>query len=319
MKCAIHQLTYPSHNKFTEINAYIYQPIKTPTKGIVQIVHGMCEYFLRYDDFARYLVEKGFIVCGNDHAGHGNSVRRYDDYGFFASKDGDWVLQQDVYELTKIMKSRYPDLPILLLGHSMGSFITRALLDQYSADYDGVILSGTSGKNPGTGFGLALSSFLQSLHGAHYRSEGLKKLAGLEVKYKDSYLRAYDWLTHDHAIIDKTAADRKFNFTFTVRGYHDLFSLLKTISSPHWGEKIRKDLPIYLMSGAEDPVGNFGKGVRQVYEHLKKVGIQDLALRIYPNSRHELLNERNRKEVYADTLRIMQMMLDHEALAQDSE
>jgi len=314
MKCTIQQISYPSKNKYHDIRAYLYQPYKSKPKAIIQIVHGMCEYFLRYDDFARFLTDAGFLVCGNDHVGHGNSIRRYDDYGYFAPKDGDEILCEDVHELTKIMKARYPDLPIILFGHSMGSFITRLVMENYPNDYEGIILSGTSGKNPALKAGLLVAEITESLRGGHYRSAFIKKLASTKGNFKPAYNPECDWLTRDHAIVDKAAADRKMQFIFTVRGYHDLFTLMQRMSRKDWCKNIRKDLPVYLMSGEDDTVGNYGKGVREVYKHLKKIGMQDVAIKLYPHGRHEMLNEINRNEVYADVLRIIHMMVDHEKL-----
>ncbi len=299
MKCTITQATYPSSNGINIITYYIcYKESITP-KGVIQLSHGMCEYFLRYDHFINYLTDHGFIICGNDHLGHGSSISKYDDLGYFAPKNGWHYLVEDVHKLTILMRRQFPNLPFVLMGHSMGSFIVRMYLDLYSSDIDGVILSGT-GDIPRslTSGGIAIATALKQIRGERFRSDFVKKLTGLDNKrYKDHYSEL-DWLTHDHKIIDEYAKDKKCNFVFTLSGYIDLFSLINHTSSPDWGIRIRKALPIYLFSGDEDPVGDFGKGVKRVYHHLQKVGIQDVSLRLYREGRHEMINELNRDEVY---------------------
>ena len=298
MSCAVFQSSFASSNGVNSVTYYVYQNEDIPPKGIMQIVHGMCEYFLRYDPFCRYLAENGYLVCGHDHIGHGNSVRRPEDLGYFADHNGWQYLIEDTHRMVHLIRAQFPNLPLYILGHSMGSFVVRCFLDLYSADVDGAILSGTGG-NPLAGAGILAASMVKSLHGGRYRSELIKKMTGLDgsKRYEDHY-SDLDWLTHDHKVIDEYAADPKSNFTFTVSGYIDLFSLVRTADNSHWGASIRKDLPIYLFSGDQDPVGGYGKGVKRVYRHLNRLGIQDVSMRLYQDGRHEMLNELNRDEVY---------------------
>lgn len=305
MKSSVTEATFPSSNKINTIHYYIYRNDTLPPKGILQISHGMCEYFLRYHDFARFLAGQGYIVCGNDHIGHGNSISKYDDLGYFGEQEGYRCLVEDVHTLTLLMRERYPGLPLVLMGHSMGSFIVRAYLDSYSTDIDGVIISGTSGGNPFAGVGISAAKFLIESKGSRHRSDFLKRLASFstEKRYETHYHPEFDWLTRDTKVIDAYMKDKRCNFVFTVNGYLNLFTLLKNVSAPGWGKHIRKDLPVYIFSGSDDPVGDYGKGVKKVYHHLIKVGMQNVSLRLYEKGRHEMLNEINREEVYQYVLK----------------
>ena len=305
MKCSVTEAIFPSSNNINTVHYYIYQDSSVPKKGILQVSHGMCEYFLRYDDFARFLAKEGYIVCGNDHIGHGNSISKYDDLGYFGEQEGHRCLVEDVHTLTMILKKRYPGLPFILMGHSMGSFIVRAYLDKYSEDIDGAIISGTSGGNIFAGAGISAAKFLIDSKGSRYRSDFLKRLASFSTdkRYDAHYDPDFDWLTRDRKVIDRYKADKRCNFTFTANGYLNLFTLLKNVSSPSWGRQIRKDLPVYIFSGSDDPVGDYGKGVKRVYHHLIKIGIENVSLRLYEKGRHEMLNEINRNEVYQYVLK----------------
>lgn len=310
MCCTVMQSSFTSSNGQNKINYYIYQPSERTPKGIVQISHGMCEHFLRYDEFARFLVEKGFVVCGNDHIGHGYSVSRENDLGYFAKSNGYQILVNDIHILTKLIKKNYPDLPLFLLGHSMGSFIVRAYLDQFSSEIDGVIISGTSGKNSMLAFGITFAKMIKNFHGDHYRSELLKKMvnAGYNSRYQEHYSEN-DWLTKDKKMIDLYEADPKCSFTFTISAYLDLFELLELVSKNSWGNGIRRDLPIYLFSGTDDPVGNFSRGVKQVYRHLLNIRMENVSMRLYDKGRHEMLNETNKMQVYQNVLRWLDKQL----------
>ncbi|MEE1491140.1 MAG: alpha/beta fold hydrolase, partial [Massilioclostridium sp.] len=146
-------------------------------KGIVQICHGMCEYIDRYDHFARYLAGHGYLVCGNDHIGHGRTAGSEEKLGYFSPSGGGKHLTDDVHQLVQRMQREYPSLPYFLLGHSMGSFITRNYIVQYPKGLSGYICCGTSGPNPLAGIGLRTANHLIKKHGDHYRSELLQSLA----------------------------------------------------------------------------------------------------------------------------------------------
>ena len=298
------QSTFFSSNQENQITYYVYREENLKPKGIVQISHGMCEYFLRYDHFARYLAKHGYIVCGNDHLGHGNSVEKQSDLGFFASDKGFYYLVEDLHILTQIIKQKYPGLPVVLLGHSMGSFVARIYLDRYGSELSGAILSGTSGGNSMTGVGIRLAKSLKRVYGERYRSEMLKRMVnyGYNSRYQEHYSDS-DWLSRDRSVIEAYDHDSRCNFTFTVSAYLDLFALLEHVSRKGWGFCIPKDLPIYLFSGTDDPVGDFGKGVEKVYKHLLHLEMKDVSMRLYEKGRHEMLNEVNREEVYQNILR----------------
>lgn len=303
MNFSMIQSAFKSNNQKNMINYYIYMNDKVQPKAILQLSHGMCEYVARYEDFINFLTQHGYIVCANDHIGHGNSISKYEELGYFG-ENGDEALVEDLYTLTRIVKNKYKGLPVILMGHSMGSFIARCYLDKYSEEIDGCIISGTSGGNKFLPLAKKITKSNLKSYGPYHRSNFIKKMADIETvtKYKDSYKKDFDWLTRDKDIIDKYASDKKCNFSFTVNGYYTLFSLLERVSSKEWGQNIRKDLPIFIFSGDKDPVGNFGKGVKKVYDKLNALNIKDLQLKLYPEGRHEMLNELNKEEVYQDIL-----------------
>lgn len=303
MSFSMIQSAYKSSNGKNMINYYIYKDDNVKAKAIIQISHGMCEYIARYEEFAKYLTKYGYIVCGNDHLGHGNSISKYDELGFFG-KNGEDLLKEDLYKLTKIMKDKYQDIPIILMGHSMGSFIARYYIEEYSKDIDGCILSGTSAGYVLLPLAKKIAKYTQKVCGPYHRSRFVKMLADIKstARYKNGYIKEFDWLTRDRNIIDKYKNDRRCNFNFTLDGYCALFSVLEKVNCKDWGKNTRKDLPILVFSGDKDPVGDFGKGVKKVYNTLKDLNFSDLKLKLYPDGRHEMLNEINNQEVYKDIL-----------------
>lgn len=292
--------TFKSSYEKSSINYYIYEPTKKPFVAVLQISHGMCEYIERYEGLAEYLTDNGIIVCGNDHLGHGNAAKETNTLGYFAKKDGYKLLAADLKKLTVIMKKKYKDLPYFLLGHSMGSFVARRYLAKYGDMLNGCIIMGTSGKNPLMPFALSLAKRSIRNHGEMFRNESLKakSFAGYNSKWK-SESSQNAWLTRDKEIVDKYDNDELCNFTFTSSAYLDLFTLLNSVSSKNWAKAV-PNIPILVTSGKDDPVGNYGKGVTQVYRWLKDTGHDNVEIELYDGGRHEILNETNRQEVYKD-------------------
>lgn len=289
-----------------KIAGYFYTNPAVVPFCIVQISHGMCEYMGRYEDFAAFLAASGFVVCGNDHLGHGSSVAGPEDYGFFG-KNGRRAALQDLYTMNRLAREAYPGLPLVLLGHSMGSFFARQYAAQWPATIDGLIISGTGGPNPLAPVGIALAGLLQKLKGPRHRSPLLQSMAfGTYLKKIENPRTPYDWISRDEEIVKAYAADPKCTFLFTANGFHELFSALRDVSSPAWAQKLSKTTPVLVFAGEADPVGNYGEGVQTVYRWLQDAGIQQTALILYPGGRHEMLNETNRAVVYADVLAFLQ-------------
>ena len=292
--------TFPSSRGISRIAYYVFVP-EVKAKGIIQISHGMCEGVWRYKEFASYLCSLGYVVCGNDHAGHGSSVKDNDDLGFFAHKNGYKFLIKDVYTLSQIIKKEYPNIPICLLGHSMGSFIARACLAEYHNNWDAAVIIGTSGGNHLIKVAIAVASLIGKIKGERYRSPFLLKLCFGNYNNEFKPVKTnFDWLTADEEVVKIYAAEPKCNFVFTASAFKDLFRLLNLVSTSGWAKSIEKDLPILLTSGAKDPVGSNGKGVEKVFRRLQKAGVKDVSIKLYENGRHEILNELNKQEVYSD-------------------
>lgn len=295
----IQEFMFLSSDGHSNIQGYQIAPAEEPL-AILQIVHGMSEYFTRYEGFADYLAQNGILVVGHDHIGHGKSADP-ENYGYFGAKDGWKFWIEDVHALRRIIQEKYPQVPYVILGHSMGSFILRAYLIQYGQGLAGAIITGTSGVNRLNGFGRLTVKAMRKVFGGRYRSQLVHDLAfGSNNKKIPSPKNIYEWLSSDVKVSTKYAEDPMCNFIFTLAGFADLFSILAYVSHKDWAEKVPREFPVLLASGLMDPVGQYGKGPSEVYEKLKKTGHEDVALLLYEDMRHEILNERGRAAVYGD-------------------
>lgn len=272
-----------------------------PARAIVQIAHGMAEHSARYARFAGVLTDAGFAVYAGDHRGHGGTATRSQDEGYFADADGFQVVVEDLHRVAETARGEQPGLPFFLFGHSMGSFLCRAYAMTYGEELDGLILSGTAG-DPGVlgKVGKGIAAVESRLRGRRHKSVLLDKLTfgQYNTAFKPNRTK-FDWLSRDDAEVDKYVADPQCGNVFTSAFFVDLLSGLAKVNSDAEVASVPTDLPIYLMSGSLDPVGANAKGVRQVSDQLLRAGVNDVTTHIWPEGRHEMLNETNRDEVMA--------------------
>lgn len=269
-------------------------------KAVLQLVHGMAEHIERYSHFAKFLVEKGFIVYGNDHRGHGLTGERMGTLGFFADENGFDRVVNDLYSINRVIQTENPGIPIFLLGHSLGSFLVRRYIQCYSETIQGVILSGTRG-NPGWAgkIGKLIAKIEIRTKGAKTPSPLLSLLSfGSFNKGIDKPRTEFDWLTRNDIIVDDYIQDPLCGFICSSGFFLDLFSGLEKIHDSESIKKIRKNLPILIFSGEKDPVGDNLSGVKKVVSQYKQNGLLNLETCFFENARHEMLNEINREEVY---------------------
>lgn len=275
-----------------------------PVRGYVQIMHGIAEHIERYDDFMQFLAENGFVAIGTDHLGHGKTIEAPEQKGFLADKNGWDYIIKDEEILRRAMEKTYPGIPFILFGHSMGSFMARTHLIRYPGAFDAAIISGTGNQGAAlVGGGLFMGNLVTALKGAHHYSKFLNNLAfGSYNKNYDKPRTEYDWLTRDEEVVDKYIADPLCGFIPTCSLFRDMMTGVKFITNVDNLAAMKKDIPVYFMSGDMDPVGECGKGVKLAYENFKKAGMKDVSLKLYKGGRHEMLNEINRAEVYSDIL-----------------
>lgn len=287
----------------TSIHALKCVPDSKP-RAVVQIAHGIAEHIDRYRPFMEFLADNGFVVAGNDHLGHGKSIRVPEEQGFFAEKDGWWRVVDDMDKLHDIMSNEYTELPYVLFGHSMGSFLTRTYLIKHPDKYDGVILSGTGHQSPALVLGgNAAASVMAKLNGAMGDGAKLDSLAfGTYLNKIENPRTKFDWLSRDTEQVDKYIADPLCGFVGKIGLYRDMMQGIKFITDKKNIAQMNKEKPVYFMSGDGDPVGDYGKGVERAYKAFCDAGLHDVFMRLYPGGRHEMLNETNKEQVYQDIL-----------------
>lgn len=296
------EYSFPSKSAVADIFARCWYP-ENEVKAIFQISHGMAEHGERYEDFAKHLCKKGFAVAIEDHVGHGKSINSDNDLGYFGESMGWDTFVEDERTLTDLLKKEFAEAPIVFFGHSMGSFVAREYIRRYDNDerIKAAIFCGTSGKNPASGIAITLAGMIAKSKGSKHRSEFINKIAFGSYNNKIKNVNTpFDWLSTDENQVSKYNADKYCGFLFTAAGYKDLFSILHLVSQKQWYNDMVKDLPILLTAGEDDPVGTYGKGVKQVYNNLKQAGVKDITLKLYPAMRHEILNETENRIVYED-------------------
>lgn len=280
-------------------------------KGVVQISHGMAEWAYRYDYFAKALNREGYIVYANDHRGHGLTAPSMEDVGYISDNDGFFDKVEDMRELNQLIREEHPSLPVVLFGHSMGSFLSQRYIQLYGSDLVGVILSGSNGKQgPIINLGIALAYLEMKFKGRRHRSRLLDKLSfgSYNRAFPDNRTK-FDWLSRDEKLVDRYIEDPYCGGIFTSSFFYDFLRGLKMITRRKNLEAVSKNLPIYIFSGSMDPVGGFGKGVEKLKEMYETHGLKEVSLVLYPEGRHEMLNEINRDEVIEDIVRWLNKIL----------
>ena len=286
---------------------YLRWTPEMPPKAVVQIVHGIAEHAERYDDFANFLNSLGILVVAEDHMGHGKSG---DTPGYF---HGGWFTAvEDTYALTNKLREEFPETPLFLFGHSMGSFMTRTILCKHPrADISGAIICGT-GWMPAAvlKMGIYAANLVCRRIGDKTPSPKLQAMMFSGYNRRVEHPRTgYDWLTRDNQVVDAYVADPLCGFTVSCGLLRDMLMGITYIQNEKKLRKMNKALPVYFIAGGDDPVGSYGKSVRQAAEEFRRMGMKQVSERIYPLCRHEILNELNKQEVYEDVARWLEKVM----------
>ena len=292
---------YPSCGK-GNVRALRWEPAGE-VRAVVQIVHGIAEHVERYDHFASFLAGHGILVVAEDHMGHGKSIDGGSIKGYFT---GGWFAAvDDTYQLLQDTMAQNPNVPYILLGHSMGSFMARTILAKYpDSGIAGAIISGTAWMPGGViGAGLAVGKLICKLQDEKKPNTTLNGMMFSSNNKRVEHQRTNsDWLSRDNAVVDAYEADPLCGFVASAGLLRDMLIGLQYIQNTKNLSNMKKDLPIFFIAGGDDPVGGYGDGVRQAAEEFKKAGMEQVSTRIYPLCRHEVLNEINKEEVYAHVL-----------------
>ncbi|WP_025728727.1 alpha/beta hydrolase [Atopobacter phocae] len=298
------RLTFLSNDQ-REIVAYKWNQLTQPAKGVVQIAHGMAETASRYEHFAKALNENGWIVYANDHRGHGESADSKEQLGYLGETKGFERLVSDMDMLTTIIRNENPTLPIYLFGHSMGSFASQRYLMDYHNRIDGVILSGSNGEQGllTLNAGQLLAQLEMSIRGKKAKSRLMNQLIfGRYNRLFKPKRTGFKWLSRDKHEVDKYVQNPYAGGIFPTSFYVYLINNLKYIENQKNFYKIPKNIPIFIISGSDDPVGDYGKGVKKLYQRYKQLLVKSVEMKIYHQARHELLNETNKDEVIVDII-----------------
>lgn len=301
MNISILKSEFKSSNGRNIVKMRNYNLNKDNLKAIVVILHGMTENKELYSEFAEFLAIKGFGVITYDHIGHGESINTEDERGFFSNENGYKYLTKDLeYVITEAKKF---GLPIFLFGHSMGSLISRYYIaTSKTLEIDGLILCGTIGQQWAIDGAIQLAEYMIEKKGPRYRSRKLQEVMITISKWKFEDMKyKNEWATRDIEFIKKTKDDKRINFIFTAVGFKDVFTLVKLTGQKENIENIPKNLPILMVSGGDDILGEYTEGIKRLEQAYKKADIKDVTVKIYEDSRHGLLQDLDKKKVFEDT------------------
>ncbi len=290
---------YDSHGA-GKIHGCRWSPEGEP-RAVLQIVHGIAEFVERYDDFAEYLSTLGFLVVAEDHMGHGQSINGDGIQGYF---HGGWFTAvEDTYQLLRDTRTAYPDIPYVLFGHSMGSFMARTILCKYpDSGISAAVICGTAWQPA-----FALPALIKIIDGICKKGDETQpneKLQGMVFGSYNSKVEhprtSFDWLSRDAKIVDAYIAHPLCGFTASAGLLREMMKGIYYIEQPKNLAAMKKDLPVFFIAGGDDPVGSYGKGIHRCVQEFRKAGMTDVSVRVYPLCRHEILNEINREEIFRD-------------------
>ena len=298
----LEKIKMKSNQDGLELDVSLIRP-EGEIKGILQISHGMSEHKERYYPFMEYLASCGYVSIIHDHRGHGSSVKKKEDLGYFYDDTAENIVE-DLYQITNYMKEQYPDKKLILFGHSMGSMVVRKYIKKYDKDIDKLIVCGSPSKNPFLGVALIVVKILKIFKGEYHRSNLIQKLAfGSYNKNIDNPMSDNAWVCANEEIVKEYDEDELSGFVFTLNGFQNLFTLMKDIYSKQGWKLNHKELPIFFIAGEEDPVINSPKDWQKAQDFLKEVGYQKVSGKLYQGMRHEILNEKDNKIVFEDIIK----------------
>ena len=293
-----HGETYTS-TLHTHVHFDVYEPkVVLRTKAVILIHHDIGENASRYENFAEYLLNQGFVVIVSDIAGHGRSLIDFEQ-GYFGTEKALEHLMADMHHLQNVIMQRYPDSPFFMMGAGLGDLLVRKYASIYGDYIQGVLLLSPIRKVSYRFERQLRLTFLKALKGARYHPVGhimkfRKKLS------KGLGGHTYDWMTHDEKVKERIANDAMTNFSYTVQGYQDLLRIIKEVNSFDTIMKTPTYLSMFLGAGDEDPLTHHGADAKAITIEYKNHGVRDLTLKMYKERRHALLFDKDKKEVYQD-------------------
>ncbi len=291
--------TVKSECDYLELDITVIKP-ENKIKGIFQISHGMAEHKERYYKFMEYLAENGYVTVINDHRGHGKSVKNNDDLGYFYDNSAEYIVE-DLHQITKLMKEKYPNKPVVLFGHSMGSMVVRKYIKKYDDEIDKLIICGSPSRNKYAKIGLNTAKLVEKLKGEKYRSKLIQKLAfGSYSSKKEKSENS--WICNNKETVNNYDKDELCGFTFTANGFQNLFGLMIDIYDKNGWKLNNKNLPILFIAGSNDPVIINKEKWLESQKFLKNLGYNNIQNKLYDEMRHEILNEKESNLVYEEIL-----------------
>ena len=295
----LEEMKIESNQDGLELQVAIIKP-EGEIKGIVQIAHGMSEHKERYYPFMRYLTDLGYVSIINDHRGHGGSVKSKEDFGYFYDDTAEFIVE-DLYQVTQLIKEKYPNKKLILFGHSMGSMVVRKYIKKYDNEIDKLIICGSPSKNKLVNLALWIIKILRKTKGDYYRSKFIQKLAfGFYNRNIKNPISKNAWICANEKTIKEYDKDKLCGFIFTLNGFQNLFILMRDIYTKKGWKIQNRDLPIFFIAGEDDPVIINKKAWQKSQKFLKEIGYQKVSGKLYKNMRHEILNETDNETVFRD-------------------